>query len=107
MAESELARRQRCPKCSEPGRLEGTRPSQDLTKKVITMICENSRCEWFQTGWLITVMLDGSIPAEDAPEILRAKPKAFPVLERGVSGDQREADIRRMLEAHDANIKRS
>jgi len=94
MAESTLEERKRCPKCGEPGELEGTRPSQDVTKKVITMLCRNSRCDWLDTGWLITVMLDGSLPAEDAPEVLRAKPKAYPTLERGVFGDQREQEIK-------------
>jgi hypothetical protein len=105
--ESELDRRKRCPKCQEPGEEEGTRPTQDFTKKAITMICRNRRCVWENTGWVISVMLDGSLPAEDAPEVLRAKPKAYPVLERGVSGDQREAELRRYYESIDANIKRS
>jgi len=98
VAESELDKRKRCPRCKEPGELEGIRPTQDLTKKVITMVCRNSRCEWENTGWLITVMLDGSLPAEEAPEVLRAKPRAFPVLERGVFGDKREQEIKAYYE---------
>lgn len=103
----ELAQRKRCPKCEQPGREEGVRRSGDLTKKVMTMICENELCVWFQTGWVITLMLDGSLPSVDSPEVLRAKPKAFPILERGVSGDVREQQIRAQLESYQSQIKES
>lgn len=105
--EVELEKRRRCPKCDEPGREEGIRPSGDFTKKVMTMICENERCVWNSTGWVITLMLDGSLPPVDAPEVLRAKPKAFPVLERGVSGDDRERQVKDMLTYYDGQIKKS
>ena len=107
MAESELERRQRCSKCGESGEQEGIRPTQDFTKKAITMICKNQRCVWFETGWVITVMLDGSLPAEEAPEIIRAKPKAYPVLDRGVSGDERERQIKALYGSYGEDIKRS
>ena len=105
--EVELEKRKRCPKCDFAGREEGIRPSSDLTKKVMTMICENERCVWFQTGWVITLMLDGSLPPVDAPEVLRAKPKAFPVLERGVSGDVREQQAIDQLRWYQSQIKES
>lgn len=105
-AEVELEKRKRCPKCDEPGREEGVRLSGDFTKKVMTMICENQRCQWFQTGWVITLMLDGSLPPVDAPEVLRAKPRAFPA-EPGVYGDQREAEARRIGEAIERQIRKS
>lgn len=107
MAESELDRRKRCPKCGEPGLHKATEPTQDYTKKAVIMTCKNTRCEWVDTGWVITVMLDGSLPAEDAPEVLRAKPRAFPVLERGVDGDAREREIKDYYATVDQSIKRS
>jgi len=98
MAETELEKRKRCPKCKQLGRDNGTLPSTDPTKKVLTMICENKRCEWDQTGWAITLRLDGSLPSDDVNPLL--KPKGFPVLERGVSGDDREAQIKAFYEQY-------
>lgn len=51
----------RCPRCGEPGRLSGVRPGPRRSS-TRTYVCENERCRWFQTGWVISVASDGSIP---------------------------------------------
>ena len=52
----------RCPKCEEPGNARSKVPQGGGTT-LHTVYCENTRCEWFNTPWLVQVNADGSVPA--------------------------------------------
>jgi hypothetical protein len=63
----------RCPKCKQPGRLKSVenpivspedRVRFDIQRgaKVETYVCINERCRWFETGWVVQLNPDGSIP---------------------------------------------
>ena len=51
----------RCPICKEAGREDVTK-SLGRKGKVITLICENRACRWYNTGWVVQVGPNGEIP---------------------------------------------
>jgi len=51
-----------CPKCSEAGEAGGARASAKPGVKAVTVYCRNERCNWFNTGWIVQINPDGSIP---------------------------------------------
>lgn len=51
----------KCPKCSEPGRLSKTVNASNGNGKVRTYICENERCRWYSTGWVVQVDISGQL----------------------------------------------
>lgn len=59
----------RCPKCKEPGEVTASKPA-GLQGTLETVSCMNERCKWFETGWVIQVMPDGTIPvrAQNQPK---------------------------------------
>ncbi len=67
-----------CPRCSEPGRLSHEHKFRS-GKKVITFMCDNERCRWYSTGWLVQVNPDGTIPERVAGA------KQFEKLDRNAS----------------------
>lgn len=55
-----------CPKCKEPGKETMKTPTG---KGIVhTYTCMNERCTWFETGWVIQVLPDGSIPLREKGE---------------------------------------
>jgi hypothetical protein len=74
MATWEEARK--CPKCSNAGKESGTMPTQRRGTKVVKLVCENPLCRWFETGWVVQINPDGSIPD---PESALNSPKQFVV----------------------------
>jgi hypothetical protein len=76
----------RCPKCKEPGR-DARRSRGPKRSTVHLVVCENKRCSWYDTTWVVQVMADGSIP------IRKPGLPEYPSL----SGSQ-EAMARRVLE---------
>lgn len=54
----------RCPKCGQPGAStkQITHPSGTT---IFTVLCENSLCLWYNTGWLVQRNRDGSIPERE------------------------------------------
>lgn len=59
-----------CPKCGEAGKETVVTPNAQ--GKVHTIICQNERCKWYSTGWVVMVLKDGSIPLRD-----KEQPKQF------------------------------
>jgi hypothetical protein len=76
----------RCPKCGQPGNQIAIHPGGN-GGMVHTLRCENERCTWYNTTWIVQVLKDGSIPER------KAGPKQYPDL----SADQ-EAAARRYIE---------
>lgn len=64
----------RCPKCEQPGRPGSPQPSAKPGVRVVPVTCENERCRWYNTGWLVQLNPDGSVP--DPSETPRG-PKQF------------------------------
>ena len=62
----------RCPRCDQPGMQNGSKPGPKRSK-VLTYICGNKLCRWYNTGWVVQVGSDGSIPDR------RQGPKQFVV----------------------------
>jgi hypothetical protein len=62
----------RCPKCKEQGAVSalvgGRRGS-----RVYTYTCQNDKCIWYNTGWVVQVNSDGTIPERPT-----AGPKQYP-----------------------------
>jgi len=50
----------RCPKCGKTGRLSRTNFNADRSK-IETYTCETEGCRWFNTGWAIQIMSDGTL----------------------------------------------
>lgn len=63
-----------CPICNIPGKLAGTSPVAGGSK-VLTFLCQNERCRWFDTGWIVQVKPDGTIPER------KSGPKEFASLD--------------------------
>lgn len=61
MADSTYEEATRCPKCSEPGKARLKQP-QGGGIMLHHVYCENRRCEWYNTCWIIQVNKDGSVP---------------------------------------------
>jgi hypothetical protein len=108
----------RCPKCKQPGRLKSVEnplvSPEDRTRfgiqrgaKVETYVCINERCRWFETGWVVQLNPDGSIP--DRTQAL-AKDKQYPALP-GWAAKPAETvinDLRRMAqEEEEAQMRRT
>jgi hypothetical protein len=65
----------KCPKCGLTGELSGA-PQQSAKPgvRVLTYKCKNDRCKWYDTGWLVQLNPDGSVP--EPSEVPRG-PKQF------------------------------
>lgn len=54
-----------CPICKHPGRVVSSSHKRVPSGKLATIDvynCENERCRWFGTGWVVQLNDDGSIP---------------------------------------------
>jgi hypothetical protein len=51
-----------CPKCNEPGEVGSKRPSAKPGVSAIVCTCRNKRCKWFNTGWVIQINPNGTVP---------------------------------------------
>lgn len=49
-----------CPKCGFSGDVGMPKAIDGHTE--IPVVCRNSRCVWFETGWVFTHRADGTIP---------------------------------------------
>jgi hypothetical protein len=86
---STLEEASRCPKCKEPGDIGARRPTAKPGFDVLGVTCQNEACKWFETGWLVQINPDGSIP-EPAPEGTVRGDKQFTVeglLKAGVTDE--------------------
>jgi hypothetical protein len=54
----------RCPECKQPGKQAGSQHPQGSAPgtRVLTFVCENSRCPREGDNWLIQVNADGTVP---------------------------------------------
>lgn len=57
----------RCPKCSQVGRQGPKQPSAKPGVSVIVFTCENQLCQWYDTGWPVSINPDGTIPDPGPP----------------------------------------
>jgi hypothetical protein len=73
----------RCPKCTLPGILTKTHAGVGGAK-VESWTCDNERCKWYTTGWIIQINPDGSIPER------RPGPKQFEPLSPGMETAARD-----------------
>jgi len=62
-----------CPKCHQYG-VHAQTDSGPRGSKIETYVCDNEICLWYQTGWVVQVNRDGSIPNRTEG------PKEFPML---------------------------
>lgn len=63
----------RCPADQSPGKEQGKRPFNG--GQLITLTCQNTRCEYNDTGWVVQIRPDGTIP-----EPTTERDKFFPKL---------------------------
>lgn len=71
MATVSFEEAKRCPKCDQPGELQSTRnikDNEDRPAKVHIMRCQNERCQWFETDWVIQQLEDGTVPVREGME---------------------------------------
>jgi hypothetical protein len=55
---------QRCPRCDVVGEITSTRSGPDRSK-IHVLTCQNSRCSWFETDWVVQQLEDGTVPLRD------------------------------------------
>jgi hypothetical protein len=65
-----------CPKCGNAGQETGTMPTRKRGVKVVNLTCKNPLCRWCDTGWIVQINADGSIP--DAMSALGPKQFIIP-----------------------------
>lgn len=67
----------RCPKCDQPGKPTkgGRLAGAPRGSSSIKFTCENERCRWNTTSWMVQVREDGTFP----PAVTR-RPKNYPAL---------------------------
>jgi len=85
-----------CPRCGHPGTPTGIQPGEDRSK-VHTFRCDNERCQWNGTGFIVQVLSDGTIPER------QPGPKQFDLMQvPGVA--QMGRDILRRTVAEDPEL---
>jgi hypothetical protein len=65
MAQTTFEQAKLCQRCGQPGMDVGTSPSKKPGVKVHSIRCDNERCVWYNTVWLVQVNQDGSVPVAD------------------------------------------
>jgi hypothetical protein len=83
-----------CPKCGQQGKLgkTHTKLSGRPGAKLEEWFCQNERCRWYNTPWVIQLNPDGTIPTYD-----ETGDKMYPVIdlargERAVEQTQRQTE---------------
>lgn len=66
----------RCPMCDLAGDETAQRRLPRGMGRLVTLMCRNARCKWFDTPWTVQVNPDGTIPIREA-----AGEKKFPALD--------------------------
>jgi len=74
VADTTFEEARRCPRCELPGKEVGT-VKGPRGSSIRTIMCENNRCSWNATTWVVQVNADGSIPPP-----VTSRPKNFPTL---------------------------
>lgn len=62
MPDTTIEEARRCPRCEQPSALQKKMRGKTPGQEVEIRICENERCKWFDTTWLVTINADGTIP---------------------------------------------
>ncbi len=52
-----------CPKCGNPGRLSASKHSPN--GRIETYTCETPVCSWYNTGWALQILPDGTLAQRD------------------------------------------
>lgn len=58
----------RCPKCNEQGIDTGRTKQLRDRSQVRTLRCDNERCSWYDTTWIVQVNEDNTVPIRQAHE---------------------------------------
>jgi hypothetical protein len=73
MPDTKFEEASRCPTCGEPGKALQVTNANNYGDRLHHFQCDNAnRCRHYQTGWVVQVSADGSIPTR------QAGPKQFP-----------------------------
>lgn len=76
MSQSTHEEASRCPRCQMPG-LEASKNPGDKRSTVYVYTCQNERCSWFETQWIVQVQEDGTVPIR--PRGPRGAAKDYPI----------------------------
>lgn len=71
MATTTFEEAKRCPKCDQTGELLSTRGVADnegRPAKLHILRCQNERCSWFDTDWVVQQLHDGTVPVREGME---------------------------------------
>ena len=80
MANGTWEEARQCPKCEMTGEQQGNpkhlNPQAGGTRgaRLVTLMCKNSRCRWFNSTWEVQINPDGTIPDPKAPREKRFRP---------------------------------
>lgn len=79
----------RCPKCDQPGDEQTNEARRNTTNgNMIHVIrCQNERCSWFDTDWVVEVQSDGTVPVREGRQ-----QKSFPAYP-GMTTERAEAEV--------------
>ncbi len=75
MPDTTIEAAKRCPRCGNPGR--NTKVSHNADRsRMETYTCESKNCPWFNTGWVLQIMGDGTLArrAENASKQFAMSP---------------------------------
>ena len=81
---------QKCPRCSAPGEILRThlqRDQQGRAGKIHTMRCNNLKCNWYATNWVVQEDSEGYVMVRDSGH----ERKTFPQLATVLTQDEASA----------------
>lgn len=86
---------QRCPKCDQPGEIMTTTPARDNSGRpcrIHRIRCQNNRCAWFETDWVVQQLEDGTVPVREG-----VGEKTFPAVP-GMTQEKAQEQIATILD---------
>lgn len=99
--EFETARK--CPRCDIHGEIISSRPgkTQDGSPCTIHVLrCQNERCSWFDTDWIVQQLSDGTVPVREG-----VQEKTFPTIP-GMTSEKARRVVTAITEQDDRRRRR-
>lgn len=104
MAEVSFEEARRCPRCDQAGEIVSTRPSRDNDGnpcKVHILRCQNPRCSWFETDWVVQQLTDGTVPVREGMER-----KTFPAIP-GMTQEKAQEQLKELTKGEENTRRRT
>lgn len=73
-----FAEASKCPKCGFTGEAGPKTPTRKPGVFAVVCTCYNNGCRWFQSGWVVQINADGSVPDARERQPEDREPHMFP-----------------------------